>query len=94
MNEKMIYEGHLKLVRREHLGHEFDVVVSQNAAAIMYIDPEDCVYFTKQFRVPLQKDVLELPAEILDKPGKTSLEVIVEGLEEECGIKINAQQAI
>jgi hypothetical protein len=29
---------------------------------------------------------LAVPAETLDKPGKTPLEVIVEGLEEECGL--------
>ena len=49
-------------------------------------------YFTKQFRPAMEEEVLALPAETLDKNGLTPLEVMVEGLEEECGIKINNNQ--
>jgi len=90
--EGVIYDGHIKVVKRHYNGKDWDVVVSKNACAIMYIDQEDCVYFTKQYRVPLEKEILELPVETMDKPGKSSLNVIVEGLEEECGIKIKQEQ--
>ncbi len=91
--DKVLYKGHLTLVSRPtDLGKNFDVVVSKNAAVIMYIDNNDDVYFVKQFRPAVGKELLELPAETLDKPGKTSLQVIVEGLEEECGIKIDESQ--
>ena len=92
LNEKIIHEGHVKLVQRKHEGRVYDVIVSKNAAAIMYIDPEDFVYFVKQYRVPIEKEILELPAETMDKSGKSSLEVIVEGLEEECGVLIDSSQ--
>lgn len=91
-DDHLIHEGHLTLVQRPYLGKMFDVIISKNAAAIMYIDPEDCVYMVKQYRPALEKEILELPAETMDKPGKSSLEVIVEGLEEECGILINENQ--
>lgn len=92
MKEKIIHEGHLTLVQREFRGKTFDVVVSKDAATMMYIDPEDHVYLVNQYRVPIQREILELPAETLDKPEKSPLEVIVEGLEEECGIKIHPSQ--
>jgi hypothetical protein len=90
--DSVIYDGHIKVVSKEHEGRWWDVVVSKNACAIMYIDEEDNVWFAKQYRVPLGKEIIELPAETMDKPGKTSLEVIVEGLEEECGIQIDPRQ--
>ena len=90
--DKPIYTGHVKLVKRPYRGMEWEVLVSKNACAIMYIDEQDNVYFTRQYRVPLRKEILELPAETMDKKGKSSLQVIVEGLEEECGIRINPEQ--
>ena len=38
------------------------------------------------------KEILALPAETLDKPHLSPLETMVEGLQEECGIKIGADQ--
>ncbi|MBU1976257.1 MAG: NUDIX hydrolase [Nanoarchaeota archaeon] len=90
--DRLIYKGHLTLVHREFRDKPFDVILSKDACCIMYIDPEDHVYFIRQYRVPMGKEILELPAETMDKPGLTSLEVIVEGLEEECGIKISPSQ--
>ncbi len=91
-DDKPIYNGHIKVVQRPYDGKDWDVVVSKNACAIMYIDLEDNVWFTKQYRVALDRTILELPAETMDKEGKSSLQVIVEGLEEECGIQINTSQ--
>lgn len=90
--DKIIYQGHLTLVQRPYKGRNYDVVISKDAAIMLYIDEKDQVYFTKQFRPAMDEQHLSLPAETLDKPGLTPLEVMVEGLEEECGIKINKKQ--
>jgi ADP-ribose pyrophosphatase len=90
--DRVLYEGHLTLVHRPYLGKNFDVVVSKDAATMLYLDEQDQVYLTKQFRPAMGEEVLALPAETLDKPKKTPLEVMVEGLEEECGIRIKASQ--
>jgi hypothetical protein len=87
-----VYKGHLTLVKRPHAGRNYDVVVSKDAAAMLYIDENDLVYLTKQFRPAMGEEVLALPAETLDKNGLTPLEVMVEGLEEECGIRIKKEQ--
>lgn len=90
--DKIIYEGHLTLVQRPHDGRMYDVVVSKDAAIMLYIDEQDQAYLTKQFRPAIGREVIALPAETLDKPGLTPLEVMVEGLEEECGVRINEGQ--
>ncbi|MBT4376579.1 NUDIX hydrolase [archaeon] len=87
-NDKVIYEGHLTLVQRPNGTSVYDVVVSKDAAIMLYIDEEDYVHFTKQYRPAMEKEVLALPAETLDKDGFSPLEVMVEGLEEECGVSI------
>ena len=92
LDDKLIYQGHLTLVHRPYCGENYDVVVSRDAAVMLYIDDEDFVYFTKQFRPAMEKEILALPAETLDKPNLSPLEVMVEGLEEECGIRIDENQ--
>ncbi len=92
--DKTIYKGHLTLVQRPHEGKNYDVVVSKDAAAMLYIDEQDTAYLTKQFRPAVRQEVLALPAETLDKPGLSPLEVMIEGLEEECGIRISPNQVI
>src|SRR3989344_3452749 len=91
--DKLVYKGHLTLVQRPYDGKNYDVVVSKDAAVMLYIDENDQVYLTKQFRPAISEEVLALPAETLDKKGLSPLEVMVEGLEEECGIRINQEQA-
>jgi ADP-ribose pyrophosphatase len=90
--DKVIYQGHLTLVQRPHEGRDYDVIVSKDAAVMLYIDEKDRVYFTKQFRPAMEREMLALPAETLDKEGLSPLEVMVEGLEEECGVRIKKEQ--
>ena len=92
-NDKVIYKGHLTLVTRPHEERDYDVIVSKDAAVMLYIDEKDQTYLTKQFRPAMEKEMIALPAETLDKPQLSSLETIVEGLEEECGIRIRPEQA-
>ncbi|VVB80065.1 Uncharacterised protein [uncultured archaeon] len=90
--DEVVYKGHLTLVKRPYRGKNYDVVVSKDAAVMLYIDENDMTYLTQQYRPAVAEKVLALPAETLDKPGKTPLEVMVEGLEEECGIRIKKNQ--
>ncbi|MBU3912913.1 MAG: NUDIX hydrolase [Nanoarchaeota archaeon] len=88
----VVYRGYLTLVHRFHEGKKYDVVVSKDAAVMLYIDEKDQVYLTKQFRPAMEEEILALPAETLDKEGLSPLEVMIEGLEEECGIRIKPNQ--
>lgn len=90
--DEIVYKGHLTLVKRFYDGRRYDVVVSKDAAAMLYIDERDMVYLTKQFRPAMGEEIIALPAETLDKSGLSPLEVMVEGLEEECGIRVKSEQ--
>ncbi|MBU1201499.1 MAG: NUDIX hydrolase [Nanoarchaeota archaeon] len=90
--DEVVYKGHITLVKRPYLKKNFDVVLSKDACAIMYIDEQDDVYFVEQYRPAVGKKILELPAETLDKNGKSPLEHAIEGLVEECGIIISPSQ--
>jgi ADP-ribose pyrophosphatase len=92
LGDEVIYEGHVAFVKRPYRGKNYDVVVSRDAAIMLYIDLEDNVYFSKQFRPAIGQEVLELPAETLDKPNLSPLETMLEGMVEECGIQITKNQ--
>jgi len=86
------HNGHVKLTQEVHENRLYDVVVMPDACAIMYIDDKDNVWFANQYRQPMRRELLELPAETIDKPGKSPLTHAVEGLEEEMGIKVSEDQ--
>jgi len=90
--DELVYSGHVKLIKRPFGKIKYDVVLSKDAAIMLYIDEADMVYMTQQFRPAIDQMELCLPAETLDKPGKSPLEVMLEGLEEECGRKIKEEQ--
>lgn len=86
--DELVYNGHIALIKKMHEGKLYDAVVSPDAVAALYIDPLDNVWLTKQYRPPIQREIIEAPAETIDKPGLDPLSHIIEGLEEECGIII------
>jgi ADP-ribose pyrophosphatase len=63
-----------------------DVVRHPGAAAVIPITDDGCVVMVKQFRKPLEKVCLEIPAGKLDK-GEQPLECAKRELEEETGYK-------
>ena len=92
IEENIIHDGHFKVVQRESERGTYDIVRTKNAASMLYIDTDDNVYLVRQFREPMEQEIFELPAETIDKEGKTALEIMVEGLEEECGVRIEHDQ--
>jgi hypothetical protein len=96
--DNVIYDGHFTLVSRPGPGKDYDVIVSDDAAAMLYIDEKDMAYMALEVRTAMRErdgedvEILALPAETLDKPHLSALETMVEGLKEECGVKINNHQ--
>ncbi len=90
--DKIVHQGYLTLVQRPFKGKDHDIVVSKDSVILLYIDEFDQVYLARQFSPGLEHYVLTLPSETLDKSHLTQKEVAAEGLEEECGIKIDRDQ--
>lgn len=88
-SDTIVHKGYLTLVKRPFQGVDHDIVVCKDSTVLLYIDPKDQVYLARQFSPGLDHYVLTLPSETLDKPALTPRQVAAEGLEEECGIRID-----
>lgn len=72
---------------RFHDGHEAtrEIVTPPNAVGILPIDSEGNVYLVRQFRSPVERVILEIPAGILE-PGENPEDTGRRECEEEVGV--------
>lgn len=66
---------------------ERDVVRVFDAAAVLPLTPDDDVLLIRQFRPAVRKDVVEIPAGLLDEPGETPDGCAARELFEETGFR-------
>lgn len=67
-----------------------EVAVHMGASAVVPVDGEGNVYLVRQFRAPLEKVTLEIPAGKLDHPGENRLEAAQRELREETGFSADS----
>ena len=67
-----------------------EVAVHMGASAVVPVDEEGSVYLVRQFRAPLEKVTLEIPAGKLDHPGENRLESAQRELREETGFSADS----
>lgn len=87
---KLIYDGYVQIYdcERERNGsiEKYTKVALRGASAGIVIDEEGKMALVTQYRPILGRNTLEIPAGTLDK-NISKKEIIIEELEEECGIK-------
>ena len=71
-----------------------EVAVHMGASAVVPVDEEGSVYLVRQFRAPLEKVTLEIPAGKLDHPGENRLEAAQRELREETGFSADSWKKI
>lgn len=92
INSNRIFEGNIIKVRVDDVllvnGNKAkrEVVEHSGAVAILPITDEGKIFLVKQFRKPIEKELIELPAGKLEK-GEKPLECALRELEEEIGYK-------
>jgi len=90
LNRQQILEGHAFNIEKVHLrlpdGRErdYDLVDHEDAVTILPVDDEGRVLFVRQFRVGAGKELLELPAGMMNK-GEDPLATARRELREETG---------
>ena len=90
VNREQILKGRAFNVEKVHLlmpdGREraYDLVDHVDAVTILLIDDEGMVYFVRQYRVGAEKEMLELPAGVMDE-GEDPLTTAHRELQEEIG---------
>ena len=88
-----LYDGWLKIFRRHRNGRKYDILEAHSAVAAFLTDDLDRVLLVQQYRPAVEKMTWEIPAGVLDKPGKSPIEVLVEEIEEECAVHV-AEEAL
>ncbi len=86
-----LYKGWLKLYKKEYKGRNFEILEVKDAVGVLVEDKNGKFLLVRQFRVPLDKDSLEIPAGCLDKDGLTPEEIMVEELEEEADLNVKVE---
>lgn len=64
-----------------------EIVLHKGAAAVIPVDEQSRVAMVRQYRTPLERETLEIPAGKLDFPGEDPLECAKRELREETGLK-------
>jgi ADP-ribose pyrophosphatase len=91
---EIVYEGHLSTVRVDTVAmadgeHEREVVEHPSAVAIVALDGDRRVVLLRQYRHPLRRRILELPAGILDVEGEEAGAAARRELAEEAGLAVD-----
>lgn len=65
---------------------EREVIEHHGAVAVVAVDEDDCIVLVNQYRHPVGRRLLELPAGLLDVPGEDPLRAVQRELAEETGL--------
>jgi len=99
LNSQSIYHGRIIKVRVDEVllpngsTSTREIVEHSGAVAIVAVDEEQNVCLVRQYRKPVEKVLLEIPAGTMDA-GETPLDCARRELEEETGLKANNLEEI
>lgn len=89
-NNKILYSGFHSIEKIEPVikGEKriIERIRMNDAVAAIMTDADGKIGLVRQYRPCVEEITYELPAGMMDKPGKTAKEVLMEELEEECEI--------
>jgi len=94
---RVVYSGkYLRMLVRDHWEYAERTHADGLAAIIVAVTPDDRVLFVEQFRVPLQKKTIEMPAGLVgDEDASESVEAsAMRELEEETGWRPSAAEVL
>ena len=92
LGSELEYQGAILALRRDRVAMpggrtaEREVIEHHGAVAVVAIDDEDRIVLIEQYRHPLGRRLLELPAGLLDEPGEDPVDAVGRELTEETGL--------
>ena len=96
--EETVWEGRFIVAKRKGRWEYVSRARNMRAAVILAITPDDEVVLVEQFRVPLGRPCIELPAGLIgddpDRPHETPEVAAVRELEEETGYRAAQMEAM
>lgn len=93
MEDKIVYDGWLKVFKRKVGDRTFDILKDFDAVAAVVVNEYNELLLVKQFRPALMEETLEIPAGCLDIDGEDEIDSIVREISEETGLQINPKEA-
>jgi ADP-ribose pyrophosphatase len=90
-SSREVFRGSLIRVEVESWGgHDFDVVRHPGAAAVLPVTTDGDVLLVRQYRVPIRRSLVEIPAGVLDVDGEDAMACAARELFEETGFRHEA----
>lgn len=92
MEDKLIYDGWLKVCKRKVGNKEYDIVKNLSAVSAIVLNEYDEVLLVKQFRPSIMEETLEIPAGVLDVLGEEIEDCLIRELNEETALDVKREQ--
>ncbi len=92
MEDKLVYDGWLKIYNREIDGKKYDILINYDAVSGIILNEFNEILLVKQFRPALMRETLEIPAGSLDIEGESLEECLIRELEEETNLSVEKEE--
>jgi len=92
MEDKLVYDGWLKIYNREIDGKKYDILINYDAVSAIILNEFNEILLVKQFRPALMRETLEIPAGSLDIEGESLEECLIRELEEETNLSVEKEE--
>jgi ADP-ribose pyrophosphatase len=89
MNDKLIYNGWLKLYHRDVNGKQYDIIKNYDAVSAVIINEFNEILLVKQFRPSVMDNTLEIPSGCIDIPGESIENCLIREIQEETNLYIS-----
>lgn len=89
MEDKLVYNGWLKVYSREVNGRRYDILKNYDAISAIILNELDEILLVKQFRPAYMKETLEIPAGCLDVEGESIENCLAREIKEETNIEVS-----
>jgi len=89
MEDKIVYDGWLKVAKRTVNGKDYDILKDYDAVSAIIINEYNEILLVKQFRPALMETTLEIPAGTLDIKEESEIDCLLRELREETGINFS-----
>ncbi len=89
MNDKLIYDGWLKLYHRDVNGKQYDIIKNYDAVSAVIINEFNEILLVKQFRPSVMDNTLEIPSGCIDIPGESIENCLIREIQEETNLYIS-----